>query len=251
VRGLWRLTWLEIKIFLREPLGAIGTLLLPIVIFILFGRLGRGRASGGGPSAAGAPTLGGAELPIFVAIMITLSAVLSLVTIVAIYREGGILKRLRATPMRPHTILIAHVLVKLVFTVATLVALYAVGRRMFAVPAETPLLAFSVAVLFSTLSILTMGFVVASLVPVARFAQPIGAIIFYPMLVVCGLFFPVEQLTPTLRAIAYALPLTYAVSLMKGIWLGHSWLAHGTDIAALALTMAICLAISARWFRWG
>ena len=42
-----------------------------------------------------------------------LSAVLSLVTIIAIYREGGILKRLRATPLLPHTILGAQVIVKL------------------------------------------------------------------------------------------------------------------------------------------
>ena len=26
LRGLWKLTWLEIKIFLREPLGALGTI---------------------------------------------------------------------------------------------------------------------------------------------------------------------------------------------------------------------------------
>jgi ABC-2 type transport system permease protein len=244
LRGLWRLTWLEMKIFLREPLGAIGTLVFPVLIFVLFARMGRRRA------ADGVPTLGGAELPIFVSIMIALSAVLSLVTIIAIYREGGILKRLRATPMRPHTILTAHVLVKLAFTLVTLVALFLVGRRVVSAPADTPLLAFSLAVLLSTSSILTMGFVVASLVPVGRFAQPVGALIFYPMLVICGLFFPVEQLTPTLRAIARVLPLTYAVSLMKGIWRGDGWLAHGTDMAALALTMAICLAVSARWFRW-
>ena len=36
LRGLWRLTWLEIKIFLREPLGAIGTLVFPVLIFVLF-----------------------------------------------------------------------------------------------------------------------------------------------------------------------------------------------------------------------
>jgi ABC-2 type transport system permease protein len=239
LRGLWRLTWLEIKIFLREPLGAIGTLVFPVLIFVLFARMGRRRA------ADGVPTLGGAELPIFVSIMIALSAVLSLVTIIAIYREGGILK-----PMRPHTILTAHVLVKLAFTLVTLVALFLVGRRVVSAPADTPLLAFSLAVLLSTSSILTMGFVVASLVPVGRFAQPVGALIFYPMLVICGLFFPVEQLTPTLRAIARVLPLTYAVTLMKGIWRGDGWLAHGTDMAALALTMAICLAVSARWFRW-
>ena len=48
LRGLWRLTWLEIKIFLREPLGAIGTLVFPVLIFILFGKLGGGRPSGPG-----------------------------------------------------------------------------------------------------------------------------------------------------------------------------------------------------------
>ncbi len=56
------------------------------------------------------------------ALLIAISAVLSLVTIIAIYREGGILKRLRATPLRPLTILSAHVLVKLLFTATTLIA---------------------------------------------------------------------------------------------------------------------------------
>ena len=41
------------------------------------------------------------DLPVLAAMLIALSAVLSLVTIIAIYREGGILKRLRATPLRP------------------------------------------------------------------------------------------------------------------------------------------------------
>jgi ABC-2 type transport system permease protein len=33
MRGLFQLTWLEIKIFLREPLGAIGTLFVPVACF--------------------------------------------------------------------------------------------------------------------------------------------------------------------------------------------------------------------------
>jgi ABC-2 type transport system permease protein len=246
LRGLWRLTWLEIKIFLREPLGAIGTLLFPVLIFLLFARLERDRPGAGQRM----PAFVGVDLPIFVSIMIALSAVISLTTIVAIYRESGILKRLRATPMRPHTILTAHLLVKLALALATLAALIAAGRRMFPAQADAPAIAFTLAVLFSTLCILSIGFVLASLVPIARFAQPIGAVVFYPMLVVCGLFFPVEALPPTLRLISRVVPLTYAVSLMKGVWRGDSWLAHGTDIAALALTMTICLVLSARWFRW-
>ena len=42
-RGLWKLTWLEIKIFMREPLGALGTILIPVAIFVGFGRLAGGR----------------------------------------------------------------------------------------------------------------------------------------------------------------------------------------------------------------
>jgi ABC-2 type transport system permease protein len=85
---------------------------------------------------------------------------------------------------------------------------------------------------------------------VARFAQPIGALVFYPMLAVSGLFFPVASLPPTLRLVAQALPLTHAVSLMRGIWRGDGWTAHGADVAALGLTMVVCLVLSARWFRW-
>ena len=75
---------------------------------------------------------------------------LSLATIIAIYREGGILKRLRATPMRPHTILTAHVVVKLLFALATLLALIAAGKRVFPAQLNAPLVPFSLAVLFST-----------------------------------------------------------------------------------------------------
>ena len=39
LRGLWKLTWLEIKIFVREPLGLIGTVGVPVLIFVVFGRL--------------------------------------------------------------------------------------------------------------------------------------------------------------------------------------------------------------------
>ena len=63
--------------------------------------------------------------------LISLSAVLSLVTIISIYREGGILKRLRATPLRPHDHPPAHVLVKLLFTLVTLLLMALAGQRYF------------------------------------------------------------------------------------------------------------------------
>jgi ABC-2 type transport system permease protein len=247
LRGLWTLTWLEIKIFVREPLGLIGTVAFPVLIFVVLGRMfGRDAIA----TAQRAPEIVSVDLPIFVAILMALSAVLSLVTIVSIYREGGILKRLRATPLRPHTILAAHVIVKLVFTAVTLMAMLIAGKRYYPAGIDAPFLSFGVALLFSTLSIVSIGFLIASLVPTARFAQPIGTLILYPMLGLSGLFVPVDALPPALQTVARVVPLTYVVSLLRGIWRGDGWLSHGTDITALTLVLLICTALSARVFRW-
>jgi ABC-2 type transport system permease protein len=247
MRALWKLTWLEIKIFVREPLGVVGTVGIPVVVFeVLMRMLGPGLAS----AAPRSGPLTFAVVPVFAAILIALSAVVSLVTIVSIYREGGILKRLGATPLRPLTILSAHVVVKLLFTAITLGLLVLAGRRYVPSGVEVPWTGFAVALLFATLSILSMGFLIASLVPTARFAQPIATVILYPMIAVSGLFTPLDRLPPWLETLAHALPLTYAVSLLLGIWRGETWAAHTGDVAALIVTFALCTALSARVFRW-
>ena len=247
LRGLWKLTWIEIKIFLREPLGAFGTIGFPVLIFIALGRVfGRGQTP---PSLAvtGFVRVG---LPVLASILISLSAVLSLVTIISIYREGGILKRLRATPLRPQTILSAHVIVKLILTAASLALMVLAGKRYYPVGVHVPFFSFTVALLISTWSILSIGFLIASIVPTARFAQPIGAVILYPMIAVSGLFVPVGALPPALRAVARVVPLTYTVSLLEGIWRGDAWSGHVGDVAALAFIFMVCTALSAKVFRW-
>ena len=247
LRGLWKLTWMELKIFLREPLGAFGTIVVPVLLFVIMGRvLGRGLP----PSALAASSFISVGLPALASILISITAVLSLVTIISIYREGGILKRLRATPLRPHTILTAHVLAKLLLTAATLALMVLAGKRYYPVGVHAPLFSFTIALLISTWSILSIGFLIASIVPTARFAQPIGAFILYPMLGVSGLFMPVESLPPALHALARIVPLTYSVSLLQGIWRGDAWRVHVGDVAALALVFIICTALSAKVFRW-
>src|SRR5262245_45613320 len=220
MNGLWKLTWIEIKVFMREPLGAFGTIVVPVLVFVIMGRIAGGAISS---RAITAGSLVRVALPVFAAILIAISAVLSLVTIISIYREGGILKRLRATPLRPQTILTAHVIVKLLLTAAALALMVLAGKRYYPVGAHVPLFSFTIALLITTCSILSIGFLIASIVPTARFAQPIGAAILYPMIAISGLFLPIESFSPVLRAVARVLPLTYTVSLLQGIWNGDAW----------------------------
>jgi ABC-2 type transport system permease protein len=245
MRGFWKLTWLETKIFTREPMGFVGTLVMPVVLFIFLGRA----------FTAGEPvSTAQLDIPfnaaILAAVLIAISAVQSLVAIISIYREGGILKRLRATPLSPITILGAHVVVKLVFTVLSLALLLLAGRRLFPGVMQVNVFSFTAAVLLSTLSILSLGFLIASVVPTARFAGLISAAALYPMLALSGLFFPVDRLPRALEAISYLLPTTHAVALLNGVWDGSGWDAHWVNVAALLLLFAAYTALSTKVFRW-
>ena len=88
------------------------------------------------------------------------------------------------------------------------------------------------------------------MVPTARFAQPVGAAILYPMLGLSGLFAPLDAMPPALQTAARALPLTYAVSLLRGVWHGDGWSAHAGSAAVLAMVFVACTALSAKVFRW-
>jgi ABC-2 type transport system permease protein len=124
------------------------------------------------------------------------------------------------------------------------------GRRLFPGLMSVNVFSFTAAVVLSTFSILSLGFVLASIVPTARFAQPIGAAVLYPMLFMSGLFFPVDRLPRALEAVAYLLPTTHAVALLSGVWDGSGWAVHWVNVVALLMLFAAYTALSTKVFRW-
>ena len=246
MRGLLKLTWLEIRIFVREPLGFVAAVGVPLAMFLVLGR----SVSPGTDHSPRTTQFLAQDLPLFISIFISINAALSLIAVISIYREGGILKRLRATPLRPAVILGAHVLVKLFFTGISLALTVLAGRRFYPVPLHAHVAAFALAVVVTTVTILCMGFVVASWVSTARFAQLIGSVVFYPMLVVSGMFVPLSSMPRPLAVLGNVLPMSHAVALLRGSWVGASWLVLLPHLGALALSTAICLALTTRVFRW-
>jgi ABC-2 type transport system permease protein len=246
MRGLLELTWLEIRIFAREPLGFVGAIVIPLVMFLVLGR----SVSPSAGQSPGATRFLAQDLPLFVSIFISINAALSLVAVISIYREGGILKRLRATPLRPAVILGAHVLVKLFFTGTSLLLVVLAGRRFYPEPLHPHVAGFALAVVVTTVTILCMGFIIASMVGTARFAQLIGGAIFYPMIGVSGMFVPLSSMPRPWALVGNVLPMSHAVALLRGAWVGADWLVLLPHLGALALTIAICLGLTTRVFRW-
>jgi ABC-2 type transport system permease protein len=67
-----------------------------------------------------------------------------------------------------------------------------------------------------------------------------------PMIAISGLFVPIETPPPALHVVARALPLTYAVNLLKRIWNGGAWITHTSDIAAPTLSFLFYTVLSTK-----
>ena len=239
LRGFWKLTWVETKIFAREPMGLVGSLAVPAVMFVILGK-----TLGFGPPIAASAKAPPFNVAILAALMIAIGAVQSLVAIISIYREGGILKRLRATPLSPVTILGAHVAVKLGFTVVSLALVILAGRRVFPGVMQVNLLSFTAALFLGTPQHFLPGLhhrQCRANRPVRAAHRRGGALPDAPRL---RAVLSRRRLPRLLQVIAYALPTTHAVSLMQGVWDGSGLTAHWLNAVALVVIFAALSALS-------
>jgi len=80
-------------------------------------------------------------------------------------------------------------------------------------------------------------------------AQALSNFFRFPMLFLCGLFLPVEQLPAWMRPLSYALPLTYGADLLRGSIGGVNRLPPAASFALLAASCAALFALSLRVVR--
>ncbi len=71
-------------------------------------------------------------------------------------------------------------------------------------------------------------------------AQTFSNFVRFPMIFLCGLFFPIAMLPAFLQPVSYALPLTYGVDILHASFGGRPVLSMGLDFAVLA---AFCVAL--------
>lgn len=188
------------------------------------------------------------SVPAYMALIIATIGLMSIPISVAADREKRVLRRLRATPVRPQAILIAWVVVYFLVALVGAVLLVVSGKVVYGLRFEGNPLSVFLAFVLSTLSFAAFGFMIASLAQTGRTANIIG--IFFPMVFLSGATIPWQELPEGVRMVGHALPLTYVVRLLQGLWFADAWSGHLINVVAVAGTLIIGVVISAKTFKW-
>ena len=186
MKSFLKMTWMEAKLFLREPIGAFFTLVFPLMMLFLFGSIYGNKPT---PMFGGQGTID-ISVPAYTAMIIATTGLMSITITMATYREKGVLRRLRTTPVSPLVVLAAQVIVVFVMTCLGMVLLIVAGKLVYHVRFEGNAFSVLAGFVLSSLSFFAIGFILAGLMPTARTAQVVGMVLLYPMLFLSGAGFP-------------------------------------------------------------
>jgi len=240
---LGRMTWLEVKLFLREPLTVMFALALPLVVLFVMGGVFGNEVDAEFYRGVGAMDF---YVPAYVALVCASVGLISLPAHIAGARERGVLKRYHASSMPAWVVVGAEVLVTVLLAAVSSVVLVAVAAPLHGVTApQSPgevvggfvLVAFAFA---------AVGVMLGAILPTARAAQALGVMAWFVMLML-GAGPPPEVLSDALNAVGDVMPLRHAARVMQDGWLGLdaglSWLISAGFLVGSA-------AVAVRFFRW-
>ncbi len=241
---LGRMSWLELKLFLREPLTALFALVLPLLVLFVMGGVFGNEAEADVYRGVGAMNY---YVPAYIALVTASVGLISVPVHIAGNRERGVLKRYHASSMPVAQIVGSQVTVTFVISAVSAIVLVAVAMPLHSVvsPASVPMVLAGFAL--GALAFSAFGVLLGAVVPTARAAQALGVMLWFLMLMVGGAGPPPEVLSGAMGTVGDFTPLRHAVRIMQDAWLtldaGGSWLTVG---AIFVLSSLLAL----RLFRW-
>ena len=247
MRVLAKLTWIEIKLFVREPITMVFTFALPLIFLFVMGGV-----FGNTPDPDGTVFRGVGPIdyyvPAYIGLVTCSIGVVALPVHLAAYRERGVLRRLRASSISVWTVFGSQVVVSFAISLVGAVLLMAAAFPVYdAAPPDSPGYVLAAFVL-SVLSFSAVGVFLGAVLPTTRAAQGLGLILFFVMMILSGAGPPREVMTDVMRWIADVTPLRYVILILQDPWLGFGWNGQASLVVSGFLVGAVLL--SARFFRW-
>jgi ABC-2 type transport system permease protein len=240
---LWHQVRYEQLSFWRNPQSAFFTFVFPVVIIIVFGAL-----FGGGGRSSYFNGLSALQyyVPTIAAVSVLSACYSQLAIVLAMRRQNGILKRVRATPLPAWTYFLG-LLAHCILVSAVDVALIVVVGGLFGVPLPTHWPALALALVLGAASFCALGVAVASLIRNSEAAPAVVQLVLFPLLFISGTYMPIHS--AVLNRITDALPVRPFNQALLGPFAQHSGF-DWKSLGVLAAWGAVGAIVAIRRFRW-
>ena len=250
MNSLLKTTWVETKLFLREPVTVLFTLALPLmVLYVLGGVFGNeaGNTDNGDLIYGGyGPT--NWYTSAYVGLAIAGVALIGVPAHIAEYRERGVLRRFRASSVPRLTFLTSQLAVAFLIATIGSALLLAVAFPTTSVEAPESAGLFLGAFVLGAICFSAFGILLGTVLPTARAAQSAGLLLWFLSMFVSGAGPPPEVLPDSLANIGEYAPLTPVIKILQEPWLSGEW-AVGQSIAVLAIG-AVSAVAAYFLFKW-
>lgn len=171
--------------------------------------------------------------------------------VVVRYRKNGFLKRLNATPLRPIEFIVAQVLSRLILIMAVTMFVYAGTQYFIGFRMQGSLLTLFLVALIGSVSLISLGLLVAARVSSEELAGGILNMLTWPMMLVSGVWFSLEGTHPLIQQLAKVFPLTLILESARAVMLDGATLAQVMPQLGTLLAMSgVFLLIGATAFSW-
>jgi ABC-type multidrug transport system permease subunit len=112
-------------------------------------------------------------------------------------------------------------------------------------------LALFLVYLSGALCLISLGLIVAARLRTEELADGVLNVMSWPMLLLSGVWFSMEGVSPAAQAISKLLPLTYVVDAARRVMVDGAGVVQVLpEIAVLLVTSLLLLSLAARLFRW-
>ena len=166
-------------------------------------------------------------------------------------RQGNLLKRLVASPVRRSHILGAQLLSRLIFLVPEAGALLLFASLALGVPVRGSLLLLLGLSLFGAAAFSGLGLLAGARPRTVEGASGLMNLVMVPMWIFSGIFFSTERFPHAMQPFVQALPLTALNNALRAVMLEGAGLAPLLPgLALLAAWGAISFVVALKIFRW-
>ena len=240
MKTILTLVSMRIRITLRNKAFLFFSLVMPMAFFFLYGSV----------FAKGNPLVVRYLLGPVVA-MSVMGTFWGLSAQIVTWREQGILRRFRLSPVSAFSMICSSILANMVLILPTVILELGLARAIYRVTDFGNLFSVLVLALAGIGSFASLGLIVASVTNTMQETQIINQLLWFALIFVSGATVPLPDLPKVAQHVALFLPATYLVSgLQRAMVDRASVFALWAELGCLVVWASLAIFISSQLFRW-